>query len=112
MGESRRWCFLTLKPGNEPLKALVEAFLDTWQIDAGDPTRIKRRNEWLEMLLDVNGKTALALPTDELVPLIRTALDLELQDGTAFRREDAQDRLDDGGLTNARSGFVRGFPMR
>jgi hypothetical protein len=24
--ESRRWCFVTLKPGSEPLKALVEAF--------------------------------------------------------------------------------------
>ena len=32
--ESRRWCFLTLKPGTEPLKALVEAFIDTWQFDA------------------------------------------------------------------------------
>ena len=32
-----RWCFLTLKPGTEPLKALVETFLDTWQFDAGDP---------------------------------------------------------------------------
>src|SRR5215813_3512059 len=38
---SRRWCFLTLRPGTEPLKALVEAFLDTWQFDAGDPARIK-----------------------------------------------------------------------
>ena len=34
---SRRWCFLTLRPGIEPIKALVETFLDTWQFDAGDP---------------------------------------------------------------------------
>jgi Novel STAND NTPase 1/TIR domain len=33
--ESRRWCFLTLKPGTEPLKALVETFLDIWQFDTG-----------------------------------------------------------------------------
>jgi hypothetical protein len=56
---SRCWCFLTLKPGTEPLKSLVEAFLDTWQFDAGDPVRIKRRNEWVDMLLDVNGKITL-----------------------------------------------------
>src|SRR5215813_1843553 len=56
----RRWRFLTLKPGTEPLKALIETFLDTWQFDAGDPTRIKYRNEWVEQLLDANGKTTLS----------------------------------------------------
>ena len=63
--ESRRWCFLTLKPGTEPLKALVETFLDTWQFDAGDPARIKHRNEWVELLLDANGKTTLPDLLDE-----------------------------------------------
>ena len=63
--ESRRWCFLTLRPGAEPLKALVETFLDTWQFDAGDPARIKRRNEWVDLLLDVNGKTTLPDLLDE-----------------------------------------------
>jgi formylglycine-generating enzyme required for sulfatase activity len=58
--DGRRWCFLTLKPGTEPLKALIETFLDTWQFDAGDPTRIKYRNEWVEQLLDANGKTTLS----------------------------------------------------
>jgi hypothetical protein len=62
---SRRWCFLTLKPGTEPLKALVETFLDTWQFDAGDPARIKHRNEWVELLLDANGKTTLPDLLDE-----------------------------------------------
>jgi formylglycine-generating enzyme required for sulfatase activity len=58
--ESRRWCFLTLKPGTEPLKSLVETFLDTWQFKTGDPARIKYRNEWIDLLLDANGKTALS----------------------------------------------------
>jgi hypothetical protein len=31
--DSRRWCFLTLRPGTEPVKALVEAFVETWQLD-------------------------------------------------------------------------------
>jgi hypothetical protein len=50
--ESRHWCFLTLKPGTEPLKALVEAFLDTWQLGSTDPERVKQQNGWIELLLD------------------------------------------------------------
>src|SRR5262249_46081838 len=50
--ESRRWCFLTLKPGTEPLKALVEAFFDTWQLGATDPERVKKQNGWIELLRD------------------------------------------------------------
>src|SRR5499427_320038 len=50
--ESRRWCFLTLKPGTEPLKALVESFLNTWQVDATDPERVKQQNGWIELLRD------------------------------------------------------------
>src|SRR5262249_24888723 len=53
--ESRRWCFLTLKPGTEPLKALVEAFLDTWQLGATDPERVKQQNGWIELLRDGKG---------------------------------------------------------
>jgi len=51
-GESRRWCFLTLKPGTEPLKALVESFLDTWQLGSTDPERVKQQNGWIELLRD------------------------------------------------------------
>src|SRR6516162_3352610 len=50
--DSRRWCFLTLKPGTEPLKALVESFLDTWQFGATDPERVKQQNGWIELLRD------------------------------------------------------------
>ena len=50
--ESRRWCFLTLKPGTEPLKALVESFFNTWQLDATDPERVKQQNGWIELLRD------------------------------------------------------------
>ena len=50
--ESRRWCFLTLKPGTEPLKALVESFLDTWQLGATDPERVKQQNGWIELFCD------------------------------------------------------------
>ena len=47
---SRQWCFLSLKPGTDPLKALVECFLDTWQFAATDPERVKQQHGWIELL--------------------------------------------------------------
>jgi energy-coupling factor transporter ATP-binding protein EcfA2 len=55
--ESRRWCFLMLKPGTEPLNALVESFFDTWQLGSTDPERVKQQNGWIELLRD--GKATL-----------------------------------------------------
>ena len=56
--DSRQWCYLSLKPGTDPLKALVEAFLDTWQFGATDFERTKQQNGWLELLRD--GKATLS----------------------------------------------------
>ena len=50
--DSRRWCFLKLKPGTEPVRALVEPFLWTWQLDAVDPKRAKLQSSWVGELLD------------------------------------------------------------
>jgi hypothetical protein len=47
---SRRWCFLTLRPGAEPLKALVDCFLDAWQFDATDPERAERQLGWIKLM--------------------------------------------------------------
>ncbi len=55
--DSRHWCFLTMRPGTEPLKALVEQFLDTWQYGATNPKRVAEQNEWVEFLRD--GKATL-----------------------------------------------------
>jgi formylglycine-generating enzyme required for sulfatase activity len=49
---SRRWCFLKLKPGTEPVRALVEPFLWTWQFDAVDPRRAELQSSWVGKLLD------------------------------------------------------------
>jgi formylglycine-generating enzyme required for sulfatase activity len=49
---SRQWGFLQLRPGTDPLKSLVQAFLDTWQFAATDPTRVKAQNGWIELLQD------------------------------------------------------------
>ena len=54
---SRQWCYLSLKPGAEPLKALVDCFLDAWQFEATDPKRIERQRGWIEAL---QGKATLA----------------------------------------------------
>ena len=54
---SRQWCFLSLKPGTDPLKALVECFLDTWQFAATDPERVKQQHGWIELL---HGKATLS----------------------------------------------------
>ena len=48
---SRRWCFLTLRLGTEPVRALVEAFLDTWQLDRTSTEWPTRRTEWVDALL-------------------------------------------------------------
>jgi formylglycine-generating enzyme required for sulfatase activity len=48
--DSRHWCYLTLRPGTEPLRALVEQFLRVWQFEATDPKREKRLNDWIASL--------------------------------------------------------------
>jgi hypothetical protein len=70
--DSRRWCFLKLRPGTEPLKALVESFLRTWRIDATDPLWATRQAEWANALSD--GKVGLR----------------DLMDATERRQEELQ----------------------
>jgi formylglycine-generating enzyme required for sulfatase activity len=53
--QSRGWCVLTLKPGTEPVRALVEPFIRTWQFDPTDPLRDTRLNEWIDALIGKRG---------------------------------------------------------
>jgi len=53
--ESRKWCVITLKPGTEPIRALVQPFIRTWLFDPTDARRATRTNEWTESLLNGNG---------------------------------------------------------
>ena len=55
--DSRRWCFLTLRPGTQPLHALVALFFDTWQYPAASAERVKEEKAWIELLRD--GKAGL-----------------------------------------------------
>src|SRR5262249_16277273 len=50
---SRHWCFLTLRPGTDPLKALVDVFLERWQFKAG-VERIKEQKDLIGLLCDGN----------------------------------------------------------
>jgi hypothetical protein len=50
--ESRRWCYLRLKPGTELMRAVVETFVRTWQLDAVDPESEKRTEKWVHDLVD------------------------------------------------------------
>jgi formylglycine-generating enzyme required for sulfatase activity len=52
--DSRRWCFLTQRPGTEPVGSLVEAFLETWQLDRTSTEWPKRRKEWVDDLIEGN----------------------------------------------------------
>jgi formylglycine-generating enzyme required for sulfatase activity/cellulose biosynthesis protein BcsQ len=51
LSDSHRWCFLKLKPGTDPVRALVESFLGRWQFDVIDPGRLKRLAEWTDRLI-------------------------------------------------------------
>jgi hypothetical protein len=57
LGGTRHWCFLTLRPGADPLRALLEAILRVWQFDVVDPNRLSRRAEWTEAFIE--GRTGL-----------------------------------------------------
>jgi formylglycine-generating enzyme required for sulfatase activity len=48
---SRSWCFLTMRPGTDPIKALVDAFLDTWNFKAG-AARINEQKELIKLFRD------------------------------------------------------------
>jgi formylglycine-generating enzyme required for sulfatase activity len=49
--DSRRWCFLKLSLGTEPVRALVEPFLRTWQFDPVDPARARLLSDWTANLV-------------------------------------------------------------
>jgi WD40 repeat protein len=49
---SRRWCFLAMRPGKQPVKALVREIFDRWQFRAADADRFVKENAWLGRLRD------------------------------------------------------------
>jgi hypothetical protein len=80
--DSRAWAFLSMKPGDDPVGALVSAFASLWFSDVTDPDRIARRNKWTELLKKGEAGLAELIATTEarfknelgLVPPPRTFL--------------------------------------
>src|SRR5262249_25025300 len=56
--ESRAWAYLAMKPGEDPIGALMSEFSALWFPDPTDPKRVDRRQEWAERLRE--GKARLA----------------------------------------------------
>jgi len=52
--DSRRWCYLTMKPGDDPIEALAASFIEAWhwKLGATDPERLRARHGWVENLRD------------------------------------------------------------
>src|SRR5262245_20045601 len=48
--DSRAWAYLTMKPGVDPVDALMSEFTALWFPDPTDPKRVDRRREWAERL--------------------------------------------------------------
>jgi energy-coupling factor transporter ATP-binding protein EcfA2 len=55
LGDSRAWSYLTMKPGDRPVRALASAFTGLWFEDPTDPTRLQRTDEW-EARLNARGQ--------------------------------------------------------
>ena len=56
--DSRAWAYLAMKPGEDPIDALMSEFAALWFPDPTDPKRVDRRREWAERLRQ--GKARLA----------------------------------------------------
>ena len=56
--DSRAWAYLAMKPGEDPIDALMSEFTALWFPDPTDPKRVDRRQEWAERLRE--GKARLA----------------------------------------------------
>jgi formylglycine-generating enzyme required for sulfatase activity/DNA-binding winged helix-turn-helix (wHTH) protein len=52
--DSDRWCYFRLQPGAKPITALVEVFLETWQLDRTGTEWAERRADWVEKLITGN----------------------------------------------------------
>jgi len=72
--DSRAWAYLTMKPGEDPIGALMSEFAALWFPDATDPKRVDRRNEWAERLR--HGKAQLADLTEATDAHFRNELSL------------------------------------
>jgi formylglycine-generating enzyme required for sulfatase activity len=72
--DSRAWAHLTMKPGEDPIDALMSEFAALWFPDPTDPKRVDRRREWAERLRQGNARLADVLAASD--EHLRSALSL------------------------------------
>jgi formylglycine-generating enzyme required for sulfatase activity len=64
--DSRAWAYLAIKPGEDPIEALMSDVAALWYPDATDPKRVERRVEWVRLLREGKARFAdLIRTTDE-----------------------------------------------
>jgi formylglycine-generating enzyme required for sulfatase activity len=56
--DSRAWAYLAMKPGEDPIDALMSEFTALWFPDPTDPRRVDRRREWSQRLRQGNARLA------------------------------------------------------
>lgn len=72
--DSRAWAYLAMKPGENPIDALMSELAALWFADPTEPKRVDRRVEWTERLRQGNARlTDVIKASDEH---LRTALSI------------------------------------
>jgi len=71
---SRAWAYLAMKPGEDPIDALMSELAAFWFPDPTDPRRVDRRIEWAERLRQGNARLADVLKASD--EHLRSALSL------------------------------------
>jgi WD40 repeat protein len=64
-GSSRSWCFLSIRPGQLPLRELAKAFVRLWFTDRTDPIWDERTDDWAQRLLGGGSLKGLLDATEE-----------------------------------------------
>jgi len=73
--DSRAWCYLTMKPGADPIGALASEFVALWFERVTDPELVAQRNRWAHLL--AAGEASLCDLIDTTEKHFRTALNVE-----------------------------------
>jgi formylglycine-generating enzyme required for sulfatase activity len=76
LNDSRAFAYLAMKPGEDPIDALMSEFTALWFPDPTDPKRVDRRREWAERLRHGNARLADVIKTSD--DQLRNALSLTL----------------------------------
>ena len=55
LSESRQWAYLSMRPGEDPIRALITAFMDLLFKEADDAGRIGQREKWRTLIEEGRG---------------------------------------------------------